>query len=112
MVESSGSGDVNKISPQDRKLYEQEYKNGAKLFQETLDDYAHANSKYQKQAFKNVMDKALDVLNQSARALNEDKLLQQNAKIQKDYETFKQQDTPEAQQKLNDDLSQAKNRVK
>lgn len=112
MVESSGNGDINKISPQDRKLYEQEYKNGAKLFQETLGDYAHANSKFQKQAFKNVMDEAMDVLNQSARALNEEKLLQQNAKIQKDFEKFKEQDTPEMQQKLNDDLNQAKNKVK
>ena len=58
------------------------------LFQNAVQHYAESNNPYQKKALQEVMDKALTILNETARELNRQKLFDQNAQIEKDYATF------------------------
>jgi Skp family chaperone for outer membrane proteins len=94
------------------RMYEQEYKDSAELFQKAVQEYAKSNNPYQKKEFQGVMDKALAILNETARELNRKALLDQNTKITKDYDTFNK--TPEDEKaitQLEKDLEQAKESV-
>lgn len=106
--EVSSSGNAP-ITPRERKMYEQEYKHGAQLFQKALQQYVESDNPYQQEEFHQVMDKAMRVLNETAGELNRKSLLEQNQKIEKDYAAFNDKPTdPSAFQKLNHDLDQAK----
>lgn len=96
-------------SPHDKKMYEQEYKHGANLFDKALDQYEKSDNSFQKAEFKDVMDKAMKVMNESAQGLIRKDLEEQNQKIAKDYETFqKYPGDSEAAQRLHQDLDNAK----
>jgi hypothetical protein len=108
MVDSAGpTQGGGPISPQDRKLYTEEYHHGVNLFKRALNDYSTANEVHKKDAFRQVMDKALQVLNETAAGLKRQDLLQKNQKIQSDYDTY--QNSQEASDKtaLTNDLDQA-----
>lgn len=110
--EISSSGAPAPITPREQKMYEQEYKHGAQLFQKALQQYVKSDNPYQQDEFQKVMDKALKVLNETAAELNRKALSDQNSKIQKDYAAFN--DKPDdfaAFDKLNQDLDQAKKSV-
>jgi len=108
MTEIHGKGG-EPISPRDKELYEQEYIHGTKLFQRALDDYAKSDNPFQKEEFKEVMDKAMNILNETASELKKKSLTAQNEKISQDYEAFKQEPTnQQAREKLNQDLEKAK----
>ena len=96
------------LSPEDRRAYEREYVQGADLFQRALAEHAKTQDIYKREEFKDVMDKALLVLNETARELKEKKLAEQNAKIEQDYREYQQHPDPETQKKLNQDLERAK----
>ena len=72
MADSSG---INPIGPQDQRAYEIEYKHGADLFQRALDQYSKSDNPYQKAEFKDVMDQAMNVLNETAKELMRSELL-------------------------------------
>ena len=94
----------------DKQTYEQEYKHSAYLFQRALDQYNKSDNPYQKTEFKDVMDKAMNVLNETAHGLMRKELEEQNKKIANDYENFqKYPGDPDTIEKLNNDLDQAKN---
>jgi hypothetical protein len=109
---SSSGGSPAPITPRERKMYEQEYAHGAQLFQKALQQYVKSDNPFQQEEFHQVMDKALKVLNETAAQLNRKPLLEQNAKIAKDYAAFN--DSPEdsnTYQKLNHDLDQARKSI-
>lgn len=110
MAEIQGGG-AGPVGPQDKKLFEQEYKHGADLFQRALQEYAKSNDMYQKEEFKEVMDKAMLVINETAKELKRQELLKQSRQIEEDYKAYQANPTPEAQKKLNADLEQAKQRL-
>lgn len=111
MSEIQGHGQ-NPISPREKKLYEQEYVHGAKLFQKALDQYTKSDNPYQKEEFKQVMDKAMAVLNETARELKAKSLVEQNEKISQDYTAFTDQPgNTKAVDALNRDLEKAKKSV-
>lgn len=111
MSNSDVSG-VGGIGPKDRKMYEQEYKHGADLFQRALDQYKQSSNMYQQEEFKDVMSQAMQVLNETAHELMSKELLAQTKKIAKDYATFQQFPTnPDTQEKLAKDLEKAKKSV-
>ncbi len=94
------------------RMYEEEYKEGAKLFQDAIQHYAKSDNPYQKKEFQEVMDKALSVLNECARELNRQALLEQNAKITKDYAMFNKSPGDEkSATQLEKDLEEAKNSI-
>ena len=107
--EISSSGHPGPITPRERKMYEQEYKHGAQLFQKALQQYVGSDNPYQQHEFQQVMEKAMRVLNETASELNRKALLEQNDKIQKDYATFNNKpEDSSAFKKLNEDLENAK----
>lgn len=100
------------LSPQDKKMYEQEYGHSVDLFQRALDEYNKSDNPYQKAEFKDVMDQAKEILNQTAHSLMRKELEEQSAKIAKDYATFeKYPGDPDTIDKLRKDLDQAKKSV-
>ncbi len=110
MVEHvSGKGPV---SPEDRNMYEQEYKHSADLFQKALDQYSKSDNMFQKEEFKDVMDRSLNILNEAAAGLIRKDLMEQNQKISQDYENFqKSPGDPDTVDKLKGDLDKAKRSV-
>lgn len=107
--EISPGGHPGPITPRERKMYEQEYKHGAQLFQKALQQYVNSDNPYQQHEFQQVMNKAMRVLNETANELNRKALLEQNDKIQKDYAAFNNKpEDSSAFKKLNEDLEHAK----
>ena len=101
--------EVGPLNPHDKKMYEQEYKQGATLFKQALDQYTKSDNPYQQIEFKKVMDKAMQVLNQTAHGLMRQELKAQNERIAKDYSTFKKYPKdPDTLNKLKQDLEDAK----
>lgn len=100
-----------RISRKEMKMYEQEYKQGAALFQKALGDYAKSEDIYQKEEFKEVMNQAMQVLNETAQGLKRQELLKQNEEIEKDYTSYQNSPDEKIQQKLNDELEKAKNSI-
>ncbi len=99
---------VGPSSSQERKLYQLDYKQGAELFQQALDAHEHANSPFKKAAFQGVMERAMNVMNESARALKEKSLLAQNKTIANDFASYQNGGKPDP---LKRDLEQAKRSV-
>ena len=109
MSDVSGLGPIN---PHDKKLYEQEYKQSADLFKRALDQYTKSQNPYQREEFKDVMDRAMHILNETARGLMRSELEKQNEEISKDYSVFqKSPENSDAAQKLGQDLDNAKKSV-
>lgn len=109
MAEISGGGSIN---PSDKKMYEQEYRHGAELFQKAVSEYAKSTNPFQKAEFKDVMEKSLNVMNETASALMRKSLQKQNDVIAQDYAIFsKDPDDKFIQQKLTQDLARAKRSV-
>jgi len=99
-------------TPREIHMYEQEYRDSAQLFQNAVEHYAKSDNPYQKKEFQEVMDKALQILNETARELNRQSLFDQNAKITKDYASFnKTPDDEKAADQLAKDLEKAKKSV-
>lgn len=112
MADIESTGGLPPITPHDRKWFEQEYREGAQLFQNAVDHYAKSDNPYQKREFHEVMEKALNILNETAHELNKKSLLEQNAQIAKDYDSFnKAPDDEKTINKLNADLEKAKKSV-
>lgn len=111
MGEQDISG-IGPLSPSEKKMYEQEYKHGADLFKRALEQYSKSDNAYQKEEFKDVMDQAMQVLNESAQGLMRQELLKQNETITKDYANFqKLPNDTERQGKLSNDLDRAKKSI-
>lgn len=109
MSDVSGSGPID---PREKKMYEQEYKHGADLFKRALDQYTKSENPYQQAQFKDVMDKALKVLNETASELMRKELQTNNDAIAKDYATFQKYPAdPNTVDKLNKDLDKAKKSI-
>lgn len=106
-----GAGESGKITPEERKGFEQEYRHGADLFQRALAGYSKTDNPYQKEEFKEVMDKALGVLNGTASQLLRKELMDQTKKISKDYSDYQDHPNGRIQKKLDQDLEAAKQAI-
>lgn len=104
----SGESGIGPLSPQDRSAYEKEYRQGLDLFKRALDDYSHAKNMFQKAEFKEVMEKAMRVLNETATELHRNELLAQNETISKDFSSFDQEDNSTNIAQLKKDINRAR----
>lgn len=110
----SDVGRIGPSSPEEKKLYEQDYKQGAELFQQALDAHAKANSPYKKEEFRQVMEQAMRAMNESVRGLKQEDerkakfLEKQNKQIEKDFTSYQNGGKPDP---LKTDLEQAKRSV-
>ncbi len=77
------------VSPEDRRLYERQYVQGADQFKRALDEYSRADEVHKKDAFRQVMEKALEIMNETARGLKRSDLLTQTQKLGQELETYK-----------------------
>lgn len=105
---SDDSDQLRPISPREKSMYQHEYQHGADLFQRALQQHAKSNDLYQKGEFEDVMENMLQVLNETARALKENQLQNQNEKIAQDYAAYQQSPSLSTQEQLKKDLEQAK----
>jgi len=111
MVDQVGNSGMSPLSPQDKRAYEAEYRHGLDLFKRALDDYSHSKNMFQKAEFKDVMEKAMKVLNETAAELQQKELLKQNDRIAQDFACFDGQDSPTNISQLTKDIDQAKRSV-
>lgn len=97
------------ITPHDKAMYEQEYRRGVDLFQRALKEYSTADEDHKKDAFREVMDRAMQVLNETARELKRTDLMAQNQKIEQSFEGLQSNETDAS--KLAQNLKDAKKTV-
>ncbi len=102
---------VSAPNPGARKLYEQEYRHGLDLFQRALAEYGEASEIHKKAAFQDVMHRAMQVLNEAARALKRSDLLAKNGEMEKDLEAYEAKNKEPLQQKLLSDITTAKKMI-
>jgi hypothetical protein len=93
------------------QLYKDEYQHGVDLFQRALTEYKTADEVHKKEAFRHVMDKALQVLNETAQGMKRQDLLEQNQKIATDFQTYQHNPSTEAEQQLKQDLDLASKKL-
>ena len=108
MPEISGQGP---ITPREKQMYEQEYRHGVDLFQRALEQSSQAANPFQKEQFDEVMEKAMMVLNQTAKELKRKDLLDQNQKIANDLKNYQDQPSDSTREKLTRDLNGAKGSI-
>ncbi len=87
--------------------YREEYLHGVDLFQRALTEYKTADEVHKKEAFRQVMDKALQVLNETAQGMKRQDLVQQNQKIAQDFQDYQHHPSTEAEDALHQDLTKA-----
>jgi len=98
------------IPPETQAIYKNEFSRGVKLFEESLAAYTStpADQAEKKAKFKDVMDKALKIMNQSARGFLNERGQQEEATLEKDYHSYIHSDSIAAHQKVNEDLNHLK----
>lgn len=104
----AGAGGPKDPTLREQKVYKQEYREGAILFDKALHLVEKANNPEKKEMLGQVMEKAMLVLNQSAQALKNEHLKQQNEKIEKDFIAYKSHPGKEEIETLSKDLEKAK----
>jgi hypothetical protein len=84
-IQGPGEG-ASRITPHDKALYENEYRHGVDLFQRALTEYTKTDEIHKKDAFREVMDRTMQVLNDAARELKRTDLMDQNKKISDSFQ--------------------------
>ena len=109
MTEISGS-QPPPPSPEDIKRYESDYQKSFNLFNKSFSEYVKPNlEEHKKQMFKEVMDEALKVMNQTACvALKNERERNKEAELNQDYQTFMQNPSGKNQDKIRHDLDDMK----
>lgn len=102
---------IGPITPRTKQKLEAEYKQGAELFEKALRQTNKSESPYKKEQFNDVMNKAMQVLNQAAQELKRGDLIEQNRKIEHDLKAYKNQPSDTAMKALIEDLSKAKKAI-
>jgi hypothetical protein len=99
------------LKPEDKKAYEAEYRQGLDLFKRAMTEYGNADEIHKKEAFKEVMERALQVLNETARELKRPDLMTQNQQIAHDLETYENAGDKDSKSQLAQDIKQAKKTI-
>lgn len=101
---TEGIGGQGPISPELRATYKQEFAHSVDLFKRSLTEYENAHEAHKKDMFKDVMAKALNVMNETAQQALNKSALNQKTQLEQDYQNFLANATPENTQKLNKDI--------
>jgi ribonuclease HII len=104
-------GSPSPLSPTDRKLYEQQYKHGVDLYQRAFSEYEKANETNKKEAFLEVMQRASQVIHQTARELHRTDLEKQADKIDQDFASYQAKGDEKSKNALTNDLKSAKRTI-
>lgn len=93
------------ITPELKAIYKKEFLHGVDLFKRSLIEYEKTDDENKKIKFKDVMDKALQVMNETAKLCLGKKALQQEKLFEKDYQNFITNGSSESLEKLNQDIN-------
>lgn len=91
------------ISPQDKAQYKVEFERGADLFQKSFAEYQNADGP-KKDLFKDVMDKALQVMNETAKYCLSKKKQAEEMKLEQDYQNYIASGSSESSEKVQKDI--------
>ena len=91
------------ISPQDKAQYKIEFERGADLFRKSFAEYQNAEGP-KKDLFKDVMDKALQVMNETAKYCLSKKKQDLEMKLENDYQNYMSSGSPESSAKVQQDI--------
>ncbi|HSX03309.1 MAG TPA: hypothetical protein VLG76_01120 [Rhabdochlamydiaceae bacterium] len=101
MAEIEGSGS---ITPQQKAVYKQEFVRGADLFKQSFNEYLSADNDNKKTLLKDVMERALQVMNETAKYALSQKKLEQENKLEQDFDNFISNESPESTKELQNDI--------
>ncbi len=99
------------ITPQMRQQYKQECVQGVDLFQRSLQEYQKSQIPAQKEEYKDVMDKALQVIRETVPQCLSKAMQQEELELEKDYQTYIDNPSPANLKKLTSDLQQFKKEI-
>lgn len=101
------------IPPELQATYKNEFARGVKLFEESLNAYETTSDDQiaKKAKFKDVMDKALNIMNQSARGFLSPSGQKEETHLEKDYQSYIAEQTPDNAEKLKKDINHLKGYV-
>lgn len=90
--------------------YRSEFARGVKLFEKSLKEYQTTSDDEaaKKAKFKDVMNKALTIMNESARGFMNEHAQKEEANFEKDYQSYIAAETPDNAKKLEKDLRNLK----
>jgi len=88
-----------------RATYKQECAQGVNLFQQTLDAYQKSQIPAQQKEYRDVMEKALQIIHETATRCLSAELQKEEVNLEQDYKKYISSPTPENLNKLNDDLN-------
>jgi uracil DNA glycosylase len=89
---------------QNREAYQQECAQGVHLFKETLTAYQTSQIPEQKIKYQDVMEKALQIIHETATRCLSQELQKEESTLEQDYKNYIASPTPENLSKLNQDL--------
>jgi hypothetical protein len=96
------------IPPQTQHIYKQEFTEGANLFQQSLQQYQNSKIPAQQEAFKDVMSKAMVVMNETAKLCLSKEAQKREAELNQAFESFQSSDSPEATKNLSKSINHLK----
>lgn len=94
------------INPQMRQEYQKECTRGLTLFQQTLQAYEQSHLDAQKEQYKEVMGKALQVIRETAAQCLSQEMQKKELRLENDYQAFINNPSPEHLKQLNQDVQQ------
>ncbi len=92
------------ITPQMRAQYKQECARGIELFKETLQEYQKSQIPAQKDEYKDVMDKALQVIRETVPQCLSAYMQKEEKELEHDYDAFIHNPSPQNYNKLAEDI--------
>ncbi len=92
------------ISPQSKALYKQEFERAVGLFQQSLAAYENSQIPEQKDKYKDVMNRALQIIHETIKEALSKEGQKKGVQLDNDYQAFLNNDNPQTYQKLNKDL--------
>lgn len=108
MVDPTSGNNV----PQDLKhVYKQEFMEGANLFEQSFSQYQNSQIPAQKEAFKDVMKKALNVMNETAKLCLSKEAQKNEAQLNNSFEEFSSNQNPQTMQDLSKSIDNLKNNL-
>jgi hypothetical protein len=97
------TGPISGNPPPDdlKSIYQQDFKESASLFQQSLQQYGHSSIPAQQAAFQDVMKKALNIMNETAKLALSKEAQKQEAKLNAQFQAFEQDPSSQNMANLN-----------
>lgn len=107
MVDSP-SGDQYHISPDLKQVYKQDFLEGTNLFEQSFQQYQQSQIPAQQEAFKDVMKKAMTVMNETAKLCLNKEAQKSEEKVNQNFEKFEENPNPQTMEDLNNSIKDLK----